>query len=91
MLGTLERLALGAEASEPRQPSNASGNVRKRRAAKFKRRRVRRTGQNPQLLQQPGRANGSLGAFAMSADRRRLNRCTAAGVARFLAVLALVK
>jgi len=38
MFGTPERLAVRAEASGPRQPSDASSNVGKRRAAKFKRR-----------------------------------------------------
>jgi hypothetical protein len=37
MFDTPEKLALGADASDLRQPSNASSNVWKRRAAKFKR------------------------------------------------------
>jgi hypothetical protein len=77
MFGTPERLALGAEASEPRQPSNTSSNVRKRRAAKFK--RYGAHGKIPSFYGNQAAQMGRLGAPAMSADRRRPNPCTAAG------------
>jgi len=79
MFGAPARLAPGAEASESSRPSNASSNVRKRPAAKFNDDGYGAHGKIPSFYSNEAAQKGRLEAPAWSADRRRLNPCTAAG------------